>query len=225
MIYKETAEKNELKVNKKEIYRYLGYKGETPDTETLKAIDEVLDEMINSLNLSACFAVSNINIKDETIDFESFSVNSKNLSKNLKDCSKCVIFCATTGSEIDRIIFKYSRISPYRAVIAQAVGTELIEVWCDLLCQRIGEKVKSENLYLRPRFSPGYGDFNLEHQKDIFNILSPSKHIGVSLTESLIMTPSKSVSGVIGLGNKNIKCTLSGCETCENRETCDYSRG
>ena len=49
MIYKETAEKTEIKVNKKEIYRYLGYRGETPNGETLKAIDAVLEEMINSL--------------------------------------------------------------------------------------------------------------------------------------------------------------------------------
>lgn len=225
MIYKETAEKNEIKVNEKEIYRYLGYGKEIPDSETLKAIYELLDELINSVNFSACFKIQDISISENIINFESFSAFSKSLSKNLKDCDRCVIFCASIGSGVDRVISKYSRISPSKAVICHAVGTAIIEEWCDLLCERISEKLKDDGLFLRPRFSPGYGDFSIEHQRDILNLLNPAKHIGVSLTDSLMMIPSKSVSGVIGLSKENKNCNKMGCEVCKMRKECDYSRG
>ncbi len=225
MIYKETAQKTEIALNLKEVLRYLGYKEKMADTETEDLILKIYNETGSEINLSACFTMCDISLEGETINFEGFSVCSKSLSKNLMNCEKCVIFCATAGSGVDRIISKYSRISPARAVIAQAVGTSIIEEWCNLLCKRIESKLKSDKLYLRPRFSAGYGDFSLEHQRDIFNLLTPSKHIGVSLTESLMMTPSKSVSGIIGISKENKNCTPSGCESCKMRKVCEYSRG
>ena len=81
-------------------------------------------------------------------------------------------------------------------MIFQAIGTERIESLCDTFC---GEYSKEKNVNLKPRFSPGYGDLSLETQKDIFIILDCPRKIGVTLNESFLMSPSKSVTAFVGI--------------------------
>ena len=91
-------------------------------------------------------------------------------------------------------------------------------------CQfEIQRKVANEGYYLRPRFSPGYGDFSIEHQKQILQMLNAAKEIGVSSTESSMLTPTKSVTALIGLSKSNQKCHPSGCEACQKYD-CIYRR-
>ncbi|MGN1059696.1 MAG: vitamin B12 dependent-methionine synthase activation domain-containing protein, partial [Clostridia bacterium] len=112
---------------------------------------------------------------------------------------------------------------PVHALAAQAVGTAAIESWCDLLCRRFAEREAERGRSLRPRFSPGYGDFPLEMQKDIFRFLDCSRKIGVSLTESLLMVPGKSVSALVGISLAAAPCTAAGCSLCEQTE-CEFRR-
>ena len=89
--------------------------------------------------------------------------------------------------------------------------------------EEIRREAAERGLFLRPRFSPGYGDFSLEHQREFFRILEVQKKIGVTLTESLLMMPSKSVTAVIGLSEENTHCMLQGCEACGKRD-CSFRR-
>lgn len=224
MIYKETLDKNSIDVNLGEIVRYLGYANNTPDEKTYSLIDKISKEVKNALNLSACFTMMDIETDKNAVDFKSFCVSSKSLFKNLNGCKKCLLFCATAGTQVDRIILKYESISVSAAVVAQAVGTAFVEEWCNVLLNKIQAGLYDKKLYLRPRFSAGYGDFDIMHQKDIFKILNPEKNIGVCLTDSLLMTPIKSVSAVVGISDKDSGCKILGCENCEKSETCTFSR-
>jgi cobalamin-dependent methionine synthase I len=90
---------------------------------------------------------------------------------------------------------KYSRSKPTRALIMQAIGTERVEALLDMLT----EELKKEYGKLRPRFSVGYGDAPLAAQREITARLDTARQIGVSLSDSLIMTPTKSVTAIIGI--------------------------
>ena len=114
-------------------------------------------------------------------------------------CEKAVIFAATIGVEIDRLIAKYSRLSPAKAFCYQAIGAERVEELCDGFCESVNEKLGAGGEMLKPRFSPGYGDLPLETQKMIFSLLDCPKRIGVSLGDSLLMSPSKSVTAFAGI--------------------------
>ena len=61
------------------------------------------------------------------------------------------------------------------------------------------EEVRGEGYYVRPRFSPGYGDFSLEVQSAFLEMTDATKLIGITLTDGGIMVPEKSVTAVIGL--------------------------
>ncbi len=122
-------------------------------------------------------------------------VRSKDLAGNLEGCGRVILFAATAGFAIDRKILSSGRISPSKALMFQAIGSAQAEVLCGRFCA----DMEKEYGRLRPRFSPGYGDLPLELQRDIFRALGPEKRIGVTLNESLLMTPSKSVTAIAGI--------------------------
>ena len=96
------------------------------------------------------------------------------------------------------------------------MGSAAIEAFCDKLNSSF------ENAeYLRPRFSPGYGDLPLECQRNIVEFLQTKKNIGMSLTDSLMMVPVKSVTAIIGIGKEKNKCTGPGCMICKKTD-CPY---
>jgi cobalamin-dependent methionine synthase I len=114
-----------------------------------------------------------------------------------------VVFASTIGIEIDRLIKKYTLLSPTKAVIFQALGAERIECLCDIFNGEINDIAVGSGGTTKPRFSAGYGDLPLEFQREIFNALNPQKHLGLYFTESLVMTPSKSVTAIIGVQAKS----------------------
>ena len=91
---------------------------------------------------------------------------------------------------------KYSKISPSKALMFQALGAERIESLCDTFCNDMNNEL---GVRLKPRFSAGYGDLPLEVQKDIFRVLDCPRKIGLTLNDSLLMSPTKSVTAIVGI--------------------------
>lgn len=198
MVSKLTFTKYDLpQIDRKEVLRYMGARA--ADDATAKLISECEKECEDAFSYLVCFDVFNIKTTGKTVDFSTFSVQSGDLAKNLSGCKTAVIFAATVGAQIDRLIKKYSSVSPAKSLCLQAFGNERIEALCDLFNQQITECQAAEGNATRPRFSPGYGDFELSCQTDIFRVLCCEKQIGVTLNNSLLMTPQKSVTAVIGI--------------------------
>ena len=162
-------------------------------------IRETVDLAKNVFSYKVCYAVMPFSCDRDICDFDAFKVRSEKLAKNLSGCRSVLLFGATVGIEIDRLIAKYSRISPTKALLLQAYGAERIEALCNEFCKCY----ESENsVGLRPRFSAGYGDCPLETQKDIFSLLECSRRIGLTLNDSCLMSPTKSVTAFAGIKEK-----------------------
>ena len=184
----------DIPICEKEILRYARV-GEA-NTETLKLLNSAISEARSVLTYGVCCAEFDISINDGICDFGFFGIESKSLSKNLDGCKRAIVFAATVGVGIDRLIVKYSRISPSRAFMLGAVGAERIEALCDTFCNDMKLSLKAK---LRPRFSPGYGDVPLSVQRDVLALLDATRKIGISLNESMLMSPSKSVTAIVGI--------------------------
>ena len=180
-------------LNKKEILRYIG---SDRNQDTINLIDECINEAKDLIKYKVCYCETFVSINDNICNFGSFQVASSNLSHNLKGCKRAIVFGATLGIELDRIIAKYSKLSPAKALIFQGIGAERTEALCNAFCEDIA---KEYNVSTRPRFSPGYGDLPLETQRQIFSILDCERKIGITLNGSLLMSPPKSVTAFIGL--------------------------
>ena len=182
------------KISEKEILRYA--KTNTQDLAALELARNCFSELENKLKYMVCYQILNVKIQDNICDFGLFSIKSADLAKSLQNCSKVIVFAATVGVEIDRLINRYTRISPSRSLMLSAIGTERIEALCDEFCV---DMIKQLGKPLAPRFSSGYGDLPIETQKDIFEILNCNKNLGISLNESLLISPSKSVTAFAGI--------------------------
>lgn len=184
--------------NVKEILRYSGCK--TANNEILNLIDSCIAESKKIISYKVCYCFLPLDISGEKCDFTVFKVNSKNLAFNLQGSKEVLLFAATVGVGVDRLINKYGRISPSKALIFQAIGAERIEALCDIFCADIS---KEKGVLLKPRFSPGYGDLPIEVQQDVFSVLNCGKKIGLYLNESMLMSPSKSVTAFAGIKKDN----------------------
>ena len=148
---------------------------------------------------------------------------SDSLRRNLAACDRIVVFAATLGLDIDRLIARYGARSPAKALMLQAIGAERIEALCDIFCEHLRQEAEKEGLYPVPRFSPGYGDFPLDLQKDIFRVLDCPRKIGLTLNESLLMSPSKSVTAIVGLSPCAGPDIKNRCRLCSKTD-CMYRR-
>ena len=190
----------DLDINYKEILRYAGIKTSTEQMDSI--INSCIDELNGKLHYKVCYSEFPITIMDNTINLGFATTTSTNLSDNLSNCKSIVVFAATIGIEIDRLIKRYSSITPSRAVILQAIGAERIESLCNAFNRDITNEKQNLGFNTKPRFSPGYGDLDINLQRDILDCLKSPKMVGISLTNNLFMTPTKSVTAIIGISDE-----------------------
>ena len=208
----------------REAVRYLGYGKHAVDDQTLGLIADSFGSLRTLSSRKSVYRIFDLEQEDgETVWFGSLTVKSKSLGKNLRGCDKIVLFGATLGIGVDQLLSRTSRTDMGKTVVLQACAAALLEEYCDECQERIRQEMESEGRYLRPRFSPGYGDFPIECQRDMVRMLDCAKSIGLTLTESCMMAPSKSVTAVIGAGRAAVRCHRQGCESCEKLD-CIYRR-
>ncbi len=188
----------------KEIARYLGYrKSSLPDFPVKKLIEECAVEMYQVINPKGVYDCFELGVTKGTalfnpkISFSDVSIESQALFRNLEDCKKITLMAATIGPQVDAMIRRYEKLDSVKAAVLQSAGAMFVEKLVDYINHVIIEENEVEGLGCRPRFSPGYGDVSLSVQKDFFRLLPCSK-IGLTLMDTLIMAPEKSVTAFIG---------------------------
>ena len=183
-------------IDRREALRYAGVRGESAEAEAM--LDECINDAVDKLSYKLCYAEYPLTRVENALDFGFAKVVSEKLAAHLSECNRVIILAATIGIEIDRLAARYSRISPAKALILQGLGAERIESVADLFCRELTDS----GLVLTSRFSAGYGDLSLEFQREIFRALDCQKNIGLTLNESLIMSPTKSITAIIGIKEK-----------------------
>lgn len=183
-------------VNRREVLRYAKAQGSS-DQATIDCMERAIVEITPLLAPRLCFIRAELELTPPNVAFGGLRVSSNDLCKALKNCTEAIAFAGTLGLDVDRVIAKHSRLSPVTALFCQAIGAERIEALCDAFC----DDVRSTNpqMFLKPRFSPGFGDLTLDFQKALTEALDTTRLIGMSLNGSFLMSPSKSVTAIMGL--------------------------
>lgn len=211
-----------MRVDRKETLRYLGYRGQELDAKTSQMLEEAATELEAASSPKSIYREYDCEVSGTQIKLGGLFINSRNLAVNLKGCERAVLLAATIGRAADLMIRKYSISNMAKAAMVQAAGAAGIESYVDQIEDSIRQEANNRGYYLRPRFSPGYGDFALDYQRDIFQILECEKRIGLTLTEGNLMMPSKSVTAVIGLTTEEWKsCQMKKCSLCAKTD-CEF---
>ena len=208
-------------VDRREVFRYAGCRKSGPAEAEL--LESCLAELCGRLCCRVCWDTFPVTASEGgCLDLGFARTSSGMLMRRLAGCRECVLFAATIGLEPDRLIARYGGVSPARSLFFQAIGAERIEALCNAFCARMEEDLTRRGRGSTQRFSPGYGDLPLDLQRDIFRVLDCPRKIGLTLNESLLMSPSKSVTAIFGIEDRpEGNCAGAGCAACEKQD-CAY---
>lgn len=216
-----------ISIDREEVLRYLEYKGQDIDNNLIEIIEECRNITKDRINPRYTFRVYSIKQKYKGIielEGTNLILESNDLYEILKDCNECILMAATLGINIEKDIKKYSCTELTKGIIIDSCATTAIEEVCDRVQNEIENNILKNGQYLTFRYSPGYGDLSIEKNTEILTILNGQKEIGLTITNSGIMIPRKSVVALIGVSDKKAISTKKSCDYCNNRHNCDYKK-
>jgi hypothetical protein len=191
----------------------------------LHSSDTYLDELISDYTLKsleicnprASFALyenpSFINKKEMLIEGSNFLLD-RIVSSSLKNSTHIAIFVATAGPEVEKMSKKLlSEGNLLEGVLVDILGSEIAEETSRLIYEKIGKEMSLKGMNITNRYSPGYCNWPASDQQKLFLLLD-KKTCDIQLTESSLMLPIKSVSGIIGVG-AHVKFQAYFCDKCK----------
>ncbi len=189
-----------LEPDPKEIWRYCGYGINVPDEDELSRIENTKEKLLDAVEPCCVWECCDLLFgEDDLLSFGGLSVRSRSLSKVLQGCSAVIMLASTLGLAPDRMIARAKITSLDTALRVQAVSAALLEAYLDRFTEELRALPSFSGTVFRPRFSPGYGDLPLTLQKELLPRLRAQQTVGITLNDSLLMMPSKSVTALIGV--------------------------
>jgi hypothetical protein len=212
-----------LRIDLNEALRYLSIR--RPDEGSLEAIRpvaEALEERLQPRHTFACYPVEHTDAGEALVG--SGIVLPGEMAKTiLRECTHAVLLLCTLGAEFETMLRETAARDMAKAAMLDACGSAYAEAGCDEAEKAVAARFPS--MHLTDRFSPGYGDLPLSLQPALCAALDSRRRLGVTVTESLLMVPTKTVSAVIGLAETPQPARIRGCGFCSRRETCEFRKG
>lgn len=208
------------RIDRAEAFRYMGHKGGVLPESMDALADECEQRLLTAVTPKFVYAVFDIEHTENGVAVSGtpLVLKGNDIAAHLRDCERCVLFAATLGAGADSVIRGYESAAMEKAVIADCMASAAIEQVCDLSEAEIREKLP--DMHFTWRFSPGYGDLPLDVQRDFLNVLNAQRRIGLTVTESLILIPRKSVTAIIGVSEREIPKGRRGCAVCNMKDVC-----
>lgn len=163
-----------------------------------EAVGEALADIRRRAECKAVFVGCDfVRGEGDVTEFAFGSVRSRTLARFLSPCRSAVLFAATLGMGIERYLCSLQSSGAAKSFFADAVASAFIEGVCD----RAEELIAGRFGKVTGRFSPGYGDLALDIQEGLLASLNAERLLGITLTDSMLMIPRKTVSAIIGVKN------------------------
>lgn len=208
-----------------EVLQYLGWRGSEIPPEVERQIGSCMEDTLRLAQPRYTYRRFELERQDGQILLSGtdIALPGGDVAGLLQDCTQCILLAATLGMPLEAAIRRAEVADMTRALILDCCGSSAIEAVCDLAEQRIQQE-SGGNDYLTDRFSPGYGDMPIAFQKQMTALLDTPRQIGLGLTDSLILTPRKSVTAVIGLADRPQTKRFQGCAYCSMFDNCTFRK-
>lgn len=214
-----TIDYESLEITDGEIGTMIGYtKSEIPEL-VKQQIHDIRMDIENYCKIKGGFRrINKIQLKNNLLilDDKRF-LTGKIIASPLKQANSVAVFVCTAGKGLSNWVSQlFIEEEPLKAYIADIIASLIVEKATDHLQKKLEEQVFPEQQKITNRYSPGYCGWNVSEQHQLFSLL-PANFCGVSLNESALMNPMKSVSGIIGIG-RDVKKTAYQCNKCEKKD-------
>ncbi|WP_238917973.1 vitamin B12 dependent-methionine synthase activation domain-containing protein [Clostridium sp. YIM B02555] len=216
----------ELAISRKEVLRYLGYKGQALDENLERIIDEVREEVKKVIIPRVIYEYKDIITAQAGVEVigTNLILKGKDIKEHLKKSKKCVLLAVTLGNEVEKKTRLYEKTDLTKALILDACATAAVEEVCDAVENVVKEKAAANGCSITFRYSPGYGDLPLDVQNSFLRALDAQKKIGLTVSENNLLFPRKSVTAIIGIVEGEIEKEKRTCKECNNYENCNFRR-
>jgi len=216
----------ELDINKDEVLRYLGYKGQDMDESMNNTIEECREEIKKVIMPRVVYGYKNIKPSDEGVEVVATNLilRGKDIKEHLKNSTECVLMAVTLGNEVEKRTRLYEKTNLTKALILDACATTAVEEVCDIVENGVKEKASLNGMNITFRYSPGYGDLPLDVQNSFLRVLEAQKKIGLTVSENNLLFPRKSVTAIIGIVNGEIEKKRKSCKECSNYVNCSFRK-
>lgn len=206
-------------IDRKEALRYMGYRGQNMDENMEKLLDVCIAEIMDISKKSFVYKIYDIESTEKGLYLKgtTLTLQGEDIHTHLSKAEKCAVMAVTLGLEVDKSIAFYSKTDLTKGLIFDACAATAVESLCDTVQKKIEAEAKSMGLETTARYSPGYGDFSIGIQKEIAKVLKTYERIGLSVNESSIMIPRKSVTAFIGMQREKCSEENHKCKSCKNR--------
>lgn len=212
-------------LDRAEAFRYMGYKGGEIKESILKITEECEMSVLDAVKPRLVYKVFDVGFSEKGVEIMGTPLifRGSDIREHLSECSRCVLMCVTLSADVDKLIRSYEAEGMEKALIADALASAAVEQVCNkaeaLIQSALG------NYSYTWRFSPGYGDFPLDIQKEFISVTESDRKIGLTVTENLILIPRKSVTAVMGISEKEIPKKRRGCGCCNMKDRCEFRKG
>lgn len=210
-------------VDRREVLRYLGYRDQQLSDELGSRIDAVVARCLLLARPRATIAtypIASIDAREVRLDGCTLRLTGTDIAEHLRDATQAALFAATLGADIDRELRRLSLTDALEQVIFDAAATALVERAADAANARIRAHAAHLGMFTSWRFSPGYGDLPLSVQTDFLAALDATRQLGITLTPSDLMVPTKSVTAIVGIHPTPQPGLESSCSICSLAEFC-----
>ena len=206
-----------LKIDASETRRYAGLKNSASFDEN--QIADACETALLLLDVRGIWNVFDYDCERRAVkSTPAFFIEGASIVSHLAGCEKVACIAVTVGENVEREVTRNFSAGNYVAsILLDAAATAAVEQAADALEKVIAREVAKESFKMRWRFSPGYGDWKLENQREFFK-LTGAEEIGMRLSSALMLIPRKSVTAIIGLekvtSNEKIPHAKKSCATC-----------
>lgn len=214
---------NNLRINLAHVARYLGYGGKELDVNMLEQIEDIF-EKLSAVSVPRVVYQS-FPLENTTLVGSNLTLEGKDISDLLKNCHSCILMAVTLGQGVDRFLHKMQIQNLSSAIVADACASSMIECFCQDVNDSLEAENKGKGSFLTTRFSPGYGDLPLGAQVGLCALLESYKNIGLTTNSTYALTPSKSITAVIGVSKEEKNIKRSACRGCILSGHCHYQKG
>ena len=206
-----------------EVLHFLGWRGTPVDEPTLTAISEMTDLALREIEPRVAYIRKKI-LSGFALEGTAMIPAGRSVQEMLSPCDEAILIAGTLGVQSERLLLRMQAQDAAKALLLDAVLSAGIEALMDAQEDALRSQLEAEGLYLTDRFSPGYGDMPLAQSREICEVLGAQRCIGLTVSQSGILIPRKSVTAVMGVSGVPVKRRPKGCEGCGHRETCALSR-
>lgn len=225
---RETVESYSIgSVDRAEVLRYMGYRGQAFSDELSELLELQVARCLELARPRASLAVFGVaGVKDDggtkvvSLEGTSLELRGSSIARHLDGAVACGVFAVTIGMGVERELRRLSLTDTVSQVVFDAAATTVVERAADAAEASVIRLAAERGLFCNSRFSPGYGDLPLETQPTLLAALDAQRRLGITLSESLLMTPTKSVTAVMGLFDEPQPSSHAACADCPCFEFC-----